>query len=82
MDERVSRGEMTRRLDETSAEVHELLTRPLTEDERETLSRTLERLLPLVADELQDAEDAQAAAILLRRTRGVRGRRPAASPPS
>lgn len=67
MDEHMSRGEMIRRLDEASAEVHERLANgPLTAEERRALAQTLERLLPLVADELQDVEDAYAAAILLR----------------
>jgi hypothetical protein len=66
MDERMSRAEMVRRLDELSVEVHDRLGNgPLTLSEQHTLSRALERLLPLVAEELQDVEDAQAAAILL-----------------
>ena len=72
MDERMSRGEMIRRLDEMSVEVRQRMANgPLTQDEQHTLSATLERLLPIVAEELQDVEDAQAAVMLLRQQRGV-----------
>jgi hypothetical protein len=64
---RMSRGEMIRRLDEAATEVHDRLGNgPLTPEERHTLGATLERLLPMVADELQDQEDLRAAAALLR----------------
>jgi hypothetical protein len=62
----MSRGEMIRRLDEASKEVLERLTNgPLGDDERHALARSLVRLLPLVADDLQDQEDGEAASKLL-----------------
>jgi hypothetical protein len=65
--DKMGRGEMIRRLDEASKEVHERLTSgPLTPDERHTLAATLERLLPLVAGSLQDQEDREAIAALQR----------------
>jgi hypothetical protein len=73
MDQRMSRGEMIRRLDDASAEVHERLGNgPLTEQERHTLLQTLERLLPMVAHELQGVVDAETAAALVAR-RGAPG---------
>jgi len=64
---------MIRRLDAAATEVHERLGNgPLTEDERRALEDTLGRLLPLVADHLQDAVDAETALALaaqLRRSR-------------
>ncbi len=58
----MSRGEMIRRLDEASKEVLERLTNgPLHDDERHALARSLVRLLPLVADDLQAQEDKEAA---------------------
>jgi hypothetical protein len=62
----MGRGEMIRRLDEASLEVLERLTNgPLGDDERHALARTLVRLLPLVADDLQNQEDQEAAVKLL-----------------
>ncbi len=62
----MSRGEMIRRLDEASKEVLERLTNgPLGDDERHALARSLVRLLPLVADDLQDQEDKEAASKFL-----------------
>ena len=63
----MSRGEMIRRLDDASREVHERLENgPLSTDERHVLAATLTRLLPLVADSLQDQEDRETAQKLLR----------------
>ena len=63
----MSRGEMIRRLDQASKEVHDHLANgPLTPDERHTLAASLERLLPAVADSLQEQEDREAAAALQR----------------
>ena len=51
----MSRGEMIRRLDDASREVHERLDNgPLSPDERHVLAATLTRLLPMVADSLQE----------------------------
>jgi len=62
----MGRGEMIRRLDEASKEVLERLTNgPLGDEERHALARSLVRLLPLVADDLQDQEDKEAAGKLL-----------------
>ena len=64
----MSRGEMIRRLDEVSREVKERLENgPLTAEERHTLATSLSRLLPIVADNLQNTEDHEAAEALLRR---------------
>jgi hypothetical protein len=64
--EDMSRGEMIRRLDESSKGLREQLTRgPLTADERRVLAAGLVRLLSIVADSLQDQEDRQAVAGLL-----------------
>jgi hypothetical protein len=66
MSEDMSRGEMIRRLDESSKQVLEQLNRgPLTADERHVLAAGLVRLLAIVADSLQDQEDRQAVASLL-----------------
>jgi len=63
----MSRGEMIRRLDAASRDVHERLENgPLTPEERHVLAATLTRLLPLVANSLQDQEDREAAQALLR----------------
>ena len=59
-----SRGEMIRRLDDASRDVHEQLEKPLSPTAA-FLAATLTRLLPFVADSLQDQED-QAAETLLR----------------
>ena len=67
MSEEMSRGEMIRRLDEASKDIHERLENgPLTTDERRALADSLKRLLPLVADSLQQQVDREAAAALLR----------------
>ncbi len=62
----MSRGEMIRRLDELSKQVHEQLDHgPLTADERHALATSLVRLLPIVADSLQDQEDRETVEGLL-----------------
>jgi hypothetical protein len=62
----MNRGEMIRRLDEASKEVLKRLTNgPVGDEERHALARMLVRLLPLVADDLQDEEDKDAANKLL-----------------
>jgi hypothetical protein len=64
----MSRGEMIRRLDEMSKAVHDQLTNgPLSVEERQALAESLARLLPVVAESLQDQEDREAAAALLKR---------------
>src|SRR3954469_12555840 len=64
---RMSRGEMIRRLDEAATQVHDRLGNgPLTPHERLPRATPLERLLPMVADELQGLEDSLAAAALFR----------------
>lgn len=61
----MTRGEMIRRLDEASKDVHDQLANgPLTPQERHALAADLERLLPVVADSLQVEEDQRAAAAL------------------
>jgi hypothetical protein len=58
----MSRGEMIRRLDTAVRDVHDHLENgPLTADERHALATSLSRLLPVVADTLQDQEDKDAA---------------------
>jgi hypothetical protein len=62
----MGRGEMIRRLDAASKEVLERLTNgPLHDDERHALARSLIRLLPLVADDLQDQVDKESATKLV-----------------
>ena len=62
----MSRGAMIRNLDAASKEVLERLTNgPLEPEERHALARRLIRLLPLVADDLQDQEDKVAAGKLV-----------------
>jgi hypothetical protein len=62
----MSRGEMIRNLDAASKEVLERLTNGTLEaDERHALARSLIRLLPLIADDLQEQEDKQAASKLV-----------------
>jgi hypothetical protein len=62
----MSRGEMIRRLDDASRDVHEQLENgPISPAERHALAATLTRLLPLVANSLQDQEDQEAAQTLL-----------------
>src|SRR4051812_200867 len=60
----MGRGEMIRRLDDGASAVASLGTGPLTADERHALADTLGKLLPLVADSLQEQLDAEAAAAL------------------
>jgi hypothetical protein len=61
----MSRGEMIRRLDEAAQTAAESLANaPLTPQEQHAIAETLARLLPLVADSLQDQIDAEAAARL------------------
>jgi hypothetical protein len=60
MDERMSRGEMIRRLDEMSIEVHQRMQTARSPQTSSTpCPAALERLPPIVADELQDVEDAK-----------------------
>ena len=67
MSNEMSRGEMIRRLDEASRDIHDRLENgPLTHDERRALAASLSRLLPLVADSLQQQVDREAADALLR----------------
>jgi hypothetical protein len=62
----MSRGEMIRNLDAASKEVLERLTNGTLEpEERHALARSLIRLLPLIADDLQEQEDKEAAAKLV-----------------
>jgi hypothetical protein len=64
----MSRGEMIRRLDEAARDVHDHLANgPLTADERHALAESLSRLLPIVANTLQDQEDHDAVTALVRR---------------
>lgn len=73
---RMGRGEMIRRLDEASQEIeHRLSNGPLTADERHALADSLKRLLPAVADSLQDEEDLKAAQALLATKESARKRR-------
>jgi hypothetical protein len=61
----MSRGEMIRRLDEAAQTAADALANgPLTPDEQRTLTEALSRLLPLVADSLQDQIDVETAAKL------------------
>jgi hypothetical protein len=62
----MSRGEMIRSLDSVSKEVLEQLTNgSLEAEERHALARSLIRLLPLIADDLQEQEDKEAASKLV-----------------
>jgi hypothetical protein len=62
----MSRGAMIRNLDAASKEVLERLTNGTLEaDERHALARSLIRLLPLIADDLQEQEDKEAASKLV-----------------
>jgi hypothetical protein len=62
----MSRGEMIRRLDEVSKRVLEQMDNgPLTAEERHALATSLVRLLPIVADSLQDQEDRETVEGLL-----------------
>jgi hypothetical protein len=61
----MSRGEMIRRLDDVSTLVRDgLASGPLSRRERDALASSLETLLPIVAESLQDQEDRQAAQAL------------------
>jgi len=63
----MSRGEMIRRLDDAFVEVRDHLANgPLSTEERHALATSLSRLLPIVADSLQEQEDADAAKALVR----------------
>jgi hypothetical protein len=62
----ISRDEMIRRLDDASKDVLERLTNgPLGAEERHALARSLVRLLPVVADDLEGWEEKKAADKLL-----------------
>jgi hypothetical protein len=62
---RMGRGEMIRRLDEAAQTAAESLANgPLAPEEQHAIAETLTRLLPLVADSLQDQIDAETAARL------------------
>jgi hypothetical protein len=59
---------MVRRLDEAASTACEVLGNgPLSPEEQHAIAAALERLLPLVADSLQDQLDTEAAAALLHR---------------
>jgi len=61
----MSRGEMIRRLDDVSIVVRDgLAIGPLSRRERDALVSSLQTLLPIVAESLQDQEDQQAARAL------------------
>ena len=61
----MSRGEMIRRLDDVSIVVRDgLAIGPLSRRERDALVSSLQTLLPIVAESLQDQEDRQAARAL------------------
>lgn len=64
----MSRGEMIRRLDDTAKDISVLANGPLTPDEQHAIAETLRRLLPIVADSLQDQADLEAAQALLAAT--------------
>ena len=64
----ISRSEMVRRLDEAASTAADVLSNgPLSPEEQHAIGATLEKLLPLVADSLQDQLDTEAAAALLKR---------------
>jgi hypothetical protein len=70
----MSRSEMVRRLDAAASTAADVLSNgPLSPEEQHAIGATLEKLLPLVADSLQDQLDTEAAAALLNRGRGERG---------
>jgi len=61
----MSRGEMIRRLDDISTLVRDgLATGPLSPTERDALASSLQTLLPIVEESLQDQEDRHAARAL------------------
>ena len=63
----MSRGEMVRRLDDAASTAAAVLANgPLSPEEQRAITEALAKLLPLVADSLQDQLDAEAAAALLR----------------
>jgi hypothetical protein len=62
----MSRSEMIRRLDDAAdTAVDALANGPLSPDEEHAIAATLGKLLPLVADSLQDQLDTETAAALL-----------------
>jgi hypothetical protein len=62
----MSRSEMIRRLDDAAdTAVDALANAPLSPDEQHAIAATLGKLLPLVADSLQDQLDTETAAALL-----------------
>jgi hypothetical protein len=64
----MSRSEMVRQLDEAAVAACDLLgDGPLSPEEQHVVAATLEKLLPLVAESIQDQLDTEAAAALLRR---------------
>ena len=70
----MSRSEMVRRLDEAASTAADVLGNgPLSIEEQHAIAATLEKLLPLVADSLQDQLDTEAATALLDRRRDERG---------
>jgi hypothetical protein len=73
---------MIRRLDEAAqAAAESLANSPLTPDEQDAIAEALVRLLPLVADSLQDQIDAETAAKLrevARQRKSPRARQPMA----
>ena len=63
----MSRSEMVRRLDEAASTAADVLGNgPLSPQEQHAIAATLEKLLPLVADSLQDQLDSEAVTALLR----------------
>ena len=71
----MGRGEMIRRLDEAAQTAAESLANgPLMPEEQHAIAETLARLLPLVADSLQDQIDAETAARLKEAARQARRR--------
>jgi hypothetical protein len=70
----MSRSEIIRRLDEATTTACDVLGNgPLSVEEQHAIAATLEKLLPLVADSLQDQLDTEAATALLDRRRDERG---------
>jgi hypothetical protein len=63
----MSRSEMIRRLDEATTTACDVLGNgALSVEEQHAIAATLEKLLPLVADSLQEQLDSEAAAALLK----------------
>jgi hypothetical protein len=72
---RMGRGEMIRRLDEAAQTAAESPANgPLTPEDQHAIAETLTRLLPLVADSLQDQIDAETAAKLEEANKGSQAR--------